>query len=129
LVNEPLRWDQLQGVTEFAVGGVWGIDSSGPERIDDIKQALSNRTPVCGGFYVSRNFSAYRGDGLLAPDSAPGGGMHYVMFYGYDGDRFYGLNSWGEHWGVGGHFVCGPEFLLDSQARAFLVVQVQPAAS
>ena len=122
-VNVDPPMDVLQVATEFSLPQSYTLDSEGDALIADIKQAISTGYPVGYGTYVGQVFGQYTG-GILMPDRTVGGGGHYTVLVGYEGDEFIGLNSWGLDWGNHGFYRCGPAWLLDERASQFQVTQV-----
>lgn len=62
--------------------------------INELKNAIINNGVVCASLTV--------GNWNRQPVKAGNGGRHYILIYGYDGDRFFFRNSWGERWGKNG---------------------------
>lgn len=76
---------------EFKIKGYAFVNSS----LNELKQAIVNNGLVLASLEVG-NFNN-------AHVKAGKSGLHYVTIYGYDGDRFYFRNSWGEKWGDKGN--------------------------
>ncbi len=82
---------------------------------DNVKQAIMQGHGVIARTVMSKNWWTAK-DGRvswaesdlmpLRPSDAnsPATGGHAVWLYGWDGDRFYGINSWSSQWGAKGHF-------------------------
>lgn len=63
----------------------------------DIKNAIINNDVVLAS--VAVDWSGWR----TSPVQAGVDGYHYIMIYGFDGDRFYFRNSWGSSWNDNGN--------------------------
>lgn len=83
------------------------ITSSGTERLNDIEAAIRANHPVIFGTRVGSEFQSFNGDRVLTIPVDDIGG-HAMVITGVrttsDGKKeFYIRNSWGDHWGNGGH--------------------------
>jgi len=82
---------------------------------DAIKQAIMQGNGVIARTIMSKNWWTAK-DGRvtwaeadlcpLRPHDAnsPATGGHAIVLYGFEGDRFYGRNSWSKDWAMGGDF-------------------------
>lgn len=99
----------------------------GPGAPEQVAQALWEGYPVAFGIDVSNAFARDDFDphipiGPAEPQDVAGG--HAMVFAGFDGDRFRGLNSWGPGWGDGGYFWASKKFV--EAARDIWVVKHAP---
>lgn len=81
--------------------GYYNIGSSGNDRINDLKMALSQGYPVMYGSPVNAAFDNYT-SGILTDLSGPSRGGHMRCIVGYTPDYFIEANSWGTGWGEQG---------------------------
>ena len=80
------------------------ILSSGQDRIDEVKAALSNNWPVIFGMPVDKAFLQHRGsDPIMSLNPAEIVGGHMMTVVAWDGAVMVD-NWWGEDWGYGDGF-------------------------
>jgi hypothetical protein len=116
---------ELEKAHKFLLTGWYNVDSEGSTRIDDIKQALSEKYPVVFGRVVTSAFENYMGGDPVTNDSSPAAGGHMMCIIGYRADGcFRVVNSWGSGWGDNGLYWCTPDFLLDESAHDFSAISV-----
>lgn len=115
---------QLEGATAFRVEGWTRVQSDGPQRLADVRLALSHGCPVAVGCDIDEAFEAYDGEGALGPsDASKIVGGHMPLLVGYDSaGRFRGLNSWGTTWGDRGFFWAMGEWLMSPAIGDVIVV-------
>lgn len=86
-----------------------------PVNKDSLKMAIMQGNGVIARVVMSKNWWTDKNGNVtwneqalmpLRPVDAnsPAVGGHAVWLYGWDGDRFYGRNSWSSSWGKGGDF-------------------------
>lgn len=95
---------------------------------DEIVQFVSTQGPLIVGTDWMNDMFQPDEDGLVAPTGEVAGG-HCYLLCGFDPDReeFEFLNSWGDGWGVRGHFYMRiPDFgkLLSEQGEAVAAVEL-----
>jgi C1A family cysteine protease len=103
----------------------WGI-LEGPERISQIKRAISLGYGVTFGVQVDDAFADWKTD-PTKPLDPPIGGVtygHAMLVEGYDGDAFTVLNSWGEEYGACGRCLLSADYL--NSAHSIWVVENVP---
>jgi hypothetical protein len=115
-INDEPDLEQLEIASAFKLVGAYRIDSSGSQRIQDVKQAISSGYPVAIGTSVDQAFEDYNGTGLIqAPDPANILGGHMMHLVGYRSDgSFRGVNQWGTSWGDSGLYWAAPGFVTSS---------------
>lgn len=81
----------------------WGVVSSGPNFVNNIKQVIINSKPVVIGILVYQSFEGNHNGIIPMPNTSTEGllGGHAITIIGYDDTRqaFLLLNSWGGRWG------------------------------
>lgn len=86
-----------------------------PMNKDSLKQAIMQGNGVIARVVMSKNWWTDKNGNVtwneqaLMPmrpsdEQSPATGGHAVWLYGFDGDRFWGRNSWSEGWGAKGDF-------------------------
>lgn len=108
-INDEPDLLELEEAALFTLDGVYRIDSDGQQRLDDIRQAISEGYPIGIGVEVDQAFEDYAGGKdpgklITAPDESNLLGGHMLCLVGYEGGIFRGVNSWGTGWGDGGMF-------------------------
>ena len=112
-VNAAPDLEDLMWASAFKVLGFYRIASSGQQRLDDVRQAISHGYPVCIGAQIDQAFEdAGPKTVLTAPDPSKllGGHMTNLISYTADG-RFRDLNQWGSSWANGGLVWVDEEFV------------------
>lgn len=100
--NVPL--DVLESASDYKLGDYFLIDSDPEHSPDDVRHALAQGFPVTIAVDVDRAFNDYDGRGVLGPPTGKTYGGHDIILFGYEGDWFWGINSWGAGWGDHGLF-------------------------
>jgi hypothetical protein len=117
-----LGFDQITGF------GYRRIDSTGAQRVADVRTALAARYLVVFGTQVSDKFARYQaGDPPLAP---PGAGEtilggHALTLGGYGPGFFDVVNSWGL-WGDAGWCQMTDAYIADARSDDFWIVETAP---
>jgi hypothetical protein len=88
-----------------------------------VRQALAAGYPVTLAIDVDDAFNSYT-NGLVEPPQGHIYGGHDLVLYGYEGDIFWGVNSWGLSWGMGGLFKMSARAVAKAYDK--FVVQVVP---
>ncbi len=122
-MNELPTLDQDERASALRVTGWHRILSVGPQRLADVRVAVSSNCMVAVGLSIDQAFDEYAG-GVLAPtDMGKVVGRHMVPILGYDGDGLLeGLNHWGKDWGEGGFFTASSDWLLSPAVTDLIVV-------
>lgn len=108
------------------------IDTSGNERIIDIKRAIAAGHAVVFGTQVSNDFVSGNFDPtrpLSPPLNQSIAGGHALTLGEYDRDDFTGPNSWGESFGLRGWFRFTAEYLAWDESSDFWILDTAPAFS
>lgn len=126
--------EQDERASAFRVGGWHRILSAGPQRLADVRVALSSNCMVAVGLSIDQAFDEYKGGELGPTDMAKVVGRHMVPLIGYGDDgSFEGLNHWDYTWGEGGFFRAVADWLLSPAVSDLIVVTgelvVAPAVS
>lgn len=103
-VNRDPDWDAYRKARDQRwLKGYYRIDSTGDQRVAEMKQALYEKSILCFGMDVGQPFEDYSGGILDNPGPRKGG--HAMFLYGYYKNEFWkGQNSWGLDWGEKGRF-------------------------
>ncbi len=105
------------------------IDTWGQSLLDGICQAISAGFPVPFGLEVDAPFLEFSGKDILGAPGSDRRGGHMLLIVAYRTNsrgrrEFLILNSWGSLWGDGGFVWVDEEFVLDSTAGDFYIVQL-----
>lgn len=113
-INHAPDFEELEEASAFKVTGYYRILSEGPQRLVDIKHAISEGYPIAFGTDVDDAFENYSGSGVVrAPDPAKIVGGHMMHLVGYTEDgRFRGINQWSTAWGDNGAYWADESFIL-----------------
>lgn len=100
-INDELPFDLLAKGTACKIKNTYSISSYGSSRIVEVKHALSKGYPVFIAQQVTQSYEDFKGDGFINDDNLnePILGGHATVIAGYEGNRLYEVNSWGESWG------------------------------
>lgn len=102
------------------------IDSTGQERIDDVKRAIAAGYCVVFGTLVSTDFASDRlGTGPIPPPTnKPIAGGHALCIAEYDETSFGVVNSWGPDWGDGGWCKFSPDYIAWTETDDLWIVEI-----
>ncbi len=89
----------LSNALDFRVSGY----AFGGEGEGAVKRALINNKVLGVSLPVDRDAITRKTGKFGKPNLSNLSGRHYVMIYGYSGDRVYFKNSWGKAWGNNGN--------------------------
>lgn len=125
-INEELPFDLLAKGTACKIKNTYAINSLGQSRIVEVKHALSKGYPVFVAQDVTPSYSSFRGEGFVPPydmnEIVLGG--HATVIAGYEGNRLYEVNSWGESWGNNGIGMHEESWLLSPRVLELIVFSV-----
>lgn len=128
--NVPL--DVLEQACDYKLAdekAYYLIDSDPEHSPDDVRQALAQGFPVTIAVQVDKAFNDYDGKSVLGPPQGDTRGGHDVVLIGYEGDWFWGVNSWGSGWGDGGLFrISAAAVAAATDKFVFEVVPIWPEA-
>jgi len=117
-INDDLPFESiLQGQSRrLGVGGWYGLDDTGDDRMNSIRAALAKGHPVGGAWRLQKNFvrqkTFSKKNGVLVYqhdfDTSEFAGNHAMAIVGYDEvdgeEMFLVQNSWGKDFGANGLF-------------------------
>lgn len=114
-----MRDAYLHRITEW-----YRIRSTGDDRVEDVKLALSLGNPVVFGTTVDDNWMGYY-TGVINPVVGDPKGKHATVLVGWDPEEnvFIDENSWGRKWGYDGFAKLSPDVIASSDSEDFIVVQ------
>jgi len=113
-INEAPPWSAMRNAYENRIFGFYKIDSSGPARVDAIRDALHKYLPVIIGTDVDDKWQTYEKGQVLYPcDHSED--KHATVILGEVGGKFIGENSWGSSWGDNGFYLMDPAVLSSDQ--------------
>lgn len=92
--------------------------------VNALKTAIVNNNPVVFGFPVYSNFSAAGRTGVMPRPAGSQEGGHAVVIVGYAEKGFLCRNSWGNRWGVAGHFWMSEELMIEFGRDFWTLVDV-----
>jgi len=92
--KEYITFDLSEAILKDAKPRKIGGYAFASSNIDELKNAIINNGVVCVSLTVGR----WRN----SPVKPGVNGRHYILVYGYNGNRFYFRNSWGNNWGDDG---------------------------
>jgi C1A family cysteine protease len=120
-----LAFDQIGSL------GYFRINSTGAERVADVRAAIAAEYTVVFGTQVSNKFAEYTAGS--APLGPPGAGEtilggHALLVGGYDlvTDDFDIVNSWGLEFGVNGWCKFKSSYLADDRSADFWIIETAP---
>lgn len=119
-------WTAYQEAYPHKITSYYRIEeTSGPELVAKIKEALQAQHPVVFGMTVDQDYMGTGHDGMVSMPKATrvGGGGHCQMICGYDDNqqRWIVRNSWGIGWADGGYAYVPYMYLDASDANDFWV--------
>ena len=128
-VNVRPTWGAYREAYANKIGAFYSIQSTGDQRIEEIKEALRAQHPVVFGMAIDDAFMGYRG-GVMpmpVPGAKPLGG-HAMLIVGYDDSQgaLIGRNSWGTWWGESGYYRMPYAYLDAAEADDFWVPTAVP---
>jgi hypothetical protein len=94
-IDLMLPLDVIQTGTQHRLSEYQRINSTGEQRSEDVRTALSHGFPVTFATRVDRGFEDTNGVTPVGEPAGAGRGMHYVTIVGHSGGDFEVLNSWG----------------------------------
>jgi C1A family cysteine protease len=120
-----LAFDQLGGL------GYFRIDSTGAERVADVRAALAAEYTVIFGTQVSNKFAEFTAGSAPLQPPGPGEtilGGHALLIDGYDlvAGTFDIVNSWGSAWGADGWCRFTNAYIASSQSADFWIIETTP---
>ena len=89
--GEYITFDLSEAILKDAKPRKIGGYAFASSNIDELKNAIINNGVVCVSLTV--------GKWNNSPVKPGTNGRHYILVYGYNGNRFYFRNSWGNRWG------------------------------
>ena len=107
--TRPDHWAYRYGASQRGIRGYYRIEKGD---ISSIKRALATGKPIVAGWDLSNTFGPKDG---IVDRQVNGTAGHAMCIYGYDGDKFNVLNSWGQDWGVKGAFLGTSSFIADAR--------------
>lgn len=123
-INDLPTLLEAEQASAVRVKGWHRILSTGPQRLADMRVAISHNCGVLVGAAIDEAFEEYKG-GILKPvDPEKIVGRHATLFMGYDNGEssFEGLNHWGPNWGEDGLFRVDNDWLLADTVGDIIVV-------
>jgi hypothetical protein len=129
-LNEELDLLDLEKGATSLIVGPYQIQSTGAQKLQDIKDSISSGIPVRVDSFVDMEFEEWTPNKapIGAPNYAdPEGGGHALYAYAYSGDILVVRNSWGAGWGRGGDILVSPAWTAQCDAFIFEVQRVQDA--
>ncbi len=104
------------------------IESTGAQRIEDVKRAIAAGYCIAFGTDVSEDFCNNNlGTGPIQPPVAqPIAGGHALCIAGYDSDGFDIVNSWGSDWGNNGWCRFSTDYISWDKTDDLWIVEVSP---
>lgn len=107
------------------------ITSEDDDRVNDVCLAITNNHPVVFGTQVGQDLMNYTGNDAVFeyPSSSVGG--HALCIVGFrteaNGKKsFFVRNSWGNSWGLNGHFWMSQDYLKHSETSDLFVPTMTP---
>jgi len=128
-VNTQPPWNAYRSAADQRmVTGYYKITSSGSQRLEDVKRAISSGYPVVFGTQVTEAFTEFVGKKVFdAPGiGEPIAGGHAMVLCEYDDVSLRGPNSWSSGWGDGGWFAFKPEVISWIGSSDFTVIEIAP---
>jgi C1A family cysteine protease len=116
-------FDQLGGL------GYFRIDSTGAQRVCDVRTANAAGYTVVFGTEVSNKFAEFKPDSApLDPPSAGETilGGHALLAAGYDTDFIWIVNSWGLDYGINGWLKMTDAYIADDCSADFWIIETAP---
>ncbi len=116
---------------KFSKPQYFRIESTGAQRIEDVKRAIAAGYCIAFGTQVSEDFCGGNlGTGPIPPPiGLPLAGGHALCLAGYNADGFDVINSWGESWGAGGWCKFSPEYITWDKTDDLWILEVSPLFS
>jgi Papain family cysteine protease len=104
------------------------IDSTGQDRINDVKRAISAGYCVSFGTMVSEQFCSQQPgtDPIAPPVNLPIAGGHALLGAEYDAAGIGIVNSWSDSWGQGGWCKFSWDYITWDQTDDLWIVEVAP---
>jgi hypothetical protein len=121
-VNEEIDLGDLERAGTSLIVGAYQINSSGTQKLQDIKDCISSLIPVRVDSFVDMAFEDWTPakKPIGAPDySDPQGGGHALYAIAFSGDNIVVRNSWGTGWGDGGNIIVSPAWIAQCDAYAW----------
>jgi C1A family cysteine protease len=120
-----LAYDQLGGL------GYFRIDSTGAERVADVRAAIAAEYTVVFGTQVSNKYAEYKPGAPALEPPGPGEtilGGHALLAGGYDlaADDFDIVGSWSKDYGDGGWTKFKSSYIADPRSADFWIIETAP---
>lgn len=126
-LNEEVDLLELEKSGLSLVVGPYQINSTGSQKLQDIKDCISSGVPVRVDSFVDMEFEEWTSKKapIGVPNYAdPEGGGHALYVVAFAGDILVVRNSWGRGWGLGGNILVSPAWVNQCDAFAWDVQKV-----
>jgi len=121
-------WAAIDRSARFSKPQYFRIESTGAQRIDDVKRAIAAGYCIAFGTDVSEDFcNGNLGTGPIPPPVAlPIAGGHAMTIAGYDAAGVDVVNSWGDSWGNKGWCRFSWDYITWAKTDDMWIVEVAP---
>lgn len=126
-VNQEIDLGELERAGTSLIVGAYQINSSGPQKLQDVKDCIASGVPVRVDSFVDMRFEEWvKGNAPIgAPDySDPQGGGHALYAIAFTPSAILVRNSWGD-WGDSGNILVSPAWIAQCDAYAWDVQKAQ----
>lgn len=125
--EQPPHEAYREAIDQRIVAGYFRIDSTGEQRVRDVKRAIAAGFPVVFGTGVSEQFTnALPGDSYGPPEQSAVVGGHAMCVLEYEGGVMRGPQSWGESYGDDGWFCIVDSYLEWEWTRDIWAIKAAP---